>query len=69
LRNAYDVEDNAYKTPILTYNRKLDLLVSTNNISRNSMEEESSPPYLEDAVINSKEETMNSEDTTPTATP
>ncbi len=28
------------------------------------MEEEKSPPYLEDVVTDSKEETMNSEDTT-----
>ncbi len=69
LRNAYDVEDNAYKTPIFTYNKKLNLLVSTNNIIGSSMEEESSPPYPKDAMINSKKETTNLEDTTLTTTP
>jgi hypothetical protein len=33
------------------------------------VEEESSPPYLEDAMMDSKEEMMNSKDTTSIMTP
>ncbi len=66
LKNASDAKNNAYKTPIFAYNKKSDLLVSTNSIIGSSVEEKNSTPYLEDAVINSKEKTMNLEDTTPT---
>ncbi len=66
LKNASDAKINAYKTPIFAYNKKSDLLVSTNSIIGSSVEEKNSTPYLEDAVINSKEKTMNLEDTTPT---
>jgi hypothetical protein len=69
LRNASNDEDNAYKTLVLAYNIKLNLLVLTNSIIGSSVEEESSPPYPEDVVINSEEKTTNSEDTTLTATP
>jgi hypothetical protein len=40
----------------------------TSFITRNDVEEENSPPHLEDAVTNLGEE-MNLEDTTPVATP
>ncbi len=64
-----DIEDHAYETPILIYNRKLDLLISASSITRSDVEKENSPPYPEDAMMDSKEETTNLEDTTPTATP
>jgi Leucine-rich repeat (LRR) protein len=69
LNNVSNTEDNAYETPISTYNRKLDLLASASNITRSDVEKERSPPYLEDAVMDLEEETTNSEDTTPTVTP
>jgi len=47
----------------------LDVLVSTSFIIKNDEEEESSPPYLEDAMTNLEEETTNLEDTTSMATP
>ncbi len=68
LRNVSNDEDNAYKTLVLAYNIKLNLLVLTNSIIGSSVEEESSPPYPEDVVINSEEETTYSEDTTLTTT-
>jgi Leucine-rich repeat (LRR) protein len=40
-----------------------------NSITRSDVEEESSPPYLEDVVTDSKEKITNLEDTTPMATP
>jgi hypothetical protein len=52
LKDASDVEDDAYKTLVLAYNRELDLLVSAKSIIRSDMEK--SPPYLEDVMINSK---------------
>jgi hypothetical protein len=67
-RNIFDVIDDAYETTIFTYNRELDLLVLANNITRSNVEEKSSPPYPEDLMTNSKEETTNSEDTTPVVT-
>jgi hypothetical protein len=63
LKNTCDVENDAYKTPIFAYNRELDLLVSTNSITRSDVEKESSPPNPEDAMMNSKEETTNSDTT------
>jgi hypothetical protein len=33
------------------------------NITRSKVEEENSPPYLEDAMMDSKKETTNSKDT------
>jgi hypothetical protein len=69
LKNASDVEDNAYKTPLLAYNRELNLLVSTNSITRSDMEKENPPPYPEYVMINLEKETTNLEDTTPMVTP
>ncbi len=40
-----------------------------NYIIKSNVEEESSPPYLEDIVTNSKKEMMNLEDTTLASTP
>jgi len=54
LRNTFDVEDNAYETLIFTYIKELSFLVSTSNITRRDVEEENSPPYLEDAMMDSK---------------
>jgi hypothetical protein len=62
--NAYDIEEDAYKTPIFTYSKKLDILVSTIYIIISDVEEESSPIYPEDVVTYSKKETMNLKDTT-----
>jgi hypothetical protein len=47
----------------------LDLLVSANNITKSNVEKENSPPYLEDVMMDPKEETMNLEDTTLVTTP
>jgi hypothetical protein len=47
----------------------LDVLVSTSSIIKNDEKEESSPPYLEDAMTNLEKKTMNLEDTTSMATP
>ncbi len=44
-RNAFDIEDYAYKTPIFNYNKELDVLVSANSITISDVEEENSPPY------------------------
>lgn len=68
-KNVENVENDAYETPIFAYNRKLDFLILANNITKSDVEEESSPPSLKDAMTNSKEKTMNSEDTTSAATP
>jgi hypothetical protein len=69
MRNTFNNKDDAYKTLILAYNRELDFLVLANSITRSDVEEESSPPYPENVVMNSKKETMNSKDTTPMPTP
>lgn len=69
LRNTSNIKDDAYETLILAYSRGLDLLVLANSITRSNVEEESSPPSSKDVVTNSKEETTNLEDTTPTVTP
>jgi hypothetical protein len=53
-RNSSDVVNDAYETPILAYNRELDVFVLANSITISNVEEESSPPYSEDVVINSK---------------
>jgi hypothetical protein len=63
------IEDDAYETPILIYNKELDVLVSANSIIRSDVEEESSPPYSKDAMMNYEEETTNLEDTTLVVTP
>jgi hypothetical protein len=68
-RNAFNTEDDAYKTPIFAYSRELDVLVLASSIIKSNVEEESSPAYLEDAMIDLKEETTNLENTTPIATP
>jgi Leucine-rich repeat (LRR) protein len=47
----------------------LDVLVLANSIIKSNVEEESSPPYSEDAVTNSEKEMTNLEDTIPIATP
>jgi Leucine-rich repeat (LRR) protein len=65
----FNTKDDAYETPILAYNRELDLLVLANFITKNDVEEEGSPPYPKNVVMNSKKETMNSKDATPMATP
>jgi len=69
LRKASNVEDDAYETPIFANSKELDVLVSTSSIIKNDVEEENSPPYLEDAVMDSKEEMTNMENSTPTTTP
>ncbi len=69
LRNTSNIKDDAYETLVLAYSKKLDLLVLASSITRSDVEEESSPPSLEDVVTNSKEETTNLEDTTPALTP
>ncbi len=68
-RNSSDVVNDAYETPILAYNRELDVFVLANSITISNVEEESSPPYSEDVVINSKKEIKNLEYTTLMATP
>jgi hypothetical protein len=47
----------------------LDVLVSTSSITRSDLEEESSPPYSKDVVMNSKKEMTNLKNTTPMAIP
>jgi len=69
LRNTFDVEDNAYKTLIFASNIKLDVLVLANFITKSNVEEESSPPYLKNAMTNLEEEMTNLENTTSMATP
>ncbi len=68
-KNVSDAEDNAYETPILTYNRELDVLVLANSITKSDVEEENSPPYLENVMTISKKDMTNLEDTTQTITP
>ncbi len=68
-KNVFDVENNAYKTSIFAYIKKLDFLILVSCITKSNVEEESSPPYLEDATKNLKEEMMNSKDTTSTIMP
>jgi hypothetical protein len=63
------LEDDGYETPILAYIKELDVLVSASSITKRDIKEESSPPYSEDVVVDSKEETTNMEDSTPTTTP
>jgi predicted ribosome quality control (RQC) complex YloA/Tae2 family protein len=69
LRNISNVEDDEYETPILAYNRKLDLLVSTSSITRSDVEEKNSPPYPKDVMMNLEKKTKNLENTTLGATP
>jgi Leucine-rich repeat (LRR) protein len=69
LRNVFHVEDGAYETPIFAYSRELDVLVSANSITRSDLEEESSPPYSKNVMMDSKKEMMNLKNTTPVATP
>jgi hypothetical protein len=64
-RNIFDVEDDAYETPILAYNRKLDVFILASSITGSDVEEESSPPYLENVVTILEEEMTNLQDTTP----
>jgi hypothetical protein len=64
LRNAFDAKDNAYETLVFAYSKESDVLVLANFITISNVEEESSPPYLEDAVTNWEEETTNMENTT-----
>ncbi len=58
-KNASNVEDDEYKTPKLSYSKKLDSLILTSCITRSQEEEESSPPHIEDVVTNSKKEMEN----------
>jgi len=68
-RNASNAKDDAYETKVFTYNRELDVLIWANFITRIDVEEESSPPYIKDAVRDLEEETTNLVDTTPMTTP
>ncbi len=68
-RNTSNIEDDAYETLELAYNKELDFLVLASSITRSNVEKENSPPYPEDATTDSKEETTNSKDTTLAATP
>jgi hypothetical protein len=68
-RNISNVEDDEYETPILAYNRELDLLVSTSSITRSDVEEKNSPPYPKDVVMDLEKKTKILEDTTLGATP
>jgi hypothetical protein len=61
---VFDVEDNTYETLLFAYNKKLDVLVLDNSITKSDVEEESSPPYSKDVMTNSKEEMTNMEDST-----
>jgi hypothetical protein len=54
LRNASNVEDNAYETSLFAYSRELDVLISTNFIIRSDVEEESPPLHLKDVMANLK---------------
>jgi hypothetical protein len=47
----------------------LDIFISASFIIKSDVKEEGPPPYSKDVMTNSKEETMNMEDTTLTATP
>jgi hypothetical protein len=69
LRIIFYVENDAYKTPILTYNKELDVLVSAASITRSDVEEESSPPYPKYVMTNLEKEMMNLEETTLVTTP
>jgi hypothetical protein len=64
-----DIEDDAYETPKLAYNKKLNLLILVSSITRSSVEEDNSPPFLEDTMLDLEKETTNSENTAPTTTP
>ncbi len=57
--SSYKIEDDEYETPVFTYNKELDSLVSANYITKSPKEEDSSPPHIEDVVMDSKEETKN----------
>ncbi len=59
MKNTSDVEDNEYETLVFTYNKELDSLVLANYITKSPKEEESSPPHIEDVVMDSEEETKN----------
>jgi hypothetical protein len=39
---VFDVEDNAYKTPILAYSKELDFIISANSIIKSDVKEENS---------------------------
>lgn len=69
MRNVYGVEDDAYKTLVFVYNKELDVFVSTSSNIKCYVEKESSPPYSKDAVMDSKKEMTNMEDSTLVATP
>jgi hypothetical protein len=58
-KNIPNVEDDAYETLVFTYNRELDLIELASSITISDVEKESSPPYLEDTMMDSKEETTN----------
>jgi len=55
-KNIPNVEDDAYETLVFTYNRELDLIELASSITISDVEKESSPPYLEDTMMDSKEE-------------
>ncbi len=68
-KNAFDTEDDAYETPIIAYNKELDIHVPASSITISDVEEENSPPYPTYVMTNSKKETTNLENTTPTTIP
>jgi hypothetical protein len=63
-RNISNVFYDAYETPIFAYRKKLAILVLTNSITKSNVEEESSSPYLDNAVMDLDKQTTNLEDTT-----
>ncbi len=68
-RNTSDIEDNAYKTPIFAYSKKLEFLILVSCITKSDVEEENFPPYPEDAMMDLEEEMTNLKNTTLVATP
>ncbi len=62
-KNTSDTEYNAYETLVLIYSKELDIHVLAISIIKSDVEEKNSPPYLEDAVTNSKEGMTNLENT------
>jgi hypothetical protein len=68
-KNVSDTENDAYETPVLTYNKELDIHVLASSITKSDVEEDNSPPYPTYVMTNSKEEMANLENTTPIVIP
>jgi hypothetical protein len=51
LINAFDIKDDEDETPILTYSKELDSLVSASCITKSLEEEENSPPHIKKIVV------------------